>query len=139
MDPRPRPDTQSSAGEVRTERADVVDAAVRAVPGVADLHPGTFGEVGTYLPGRRVHGVRLLADRCEIHVVLAWGSRAQDTAAAVREAVARAGVTIPVDVTIADIAGPDAQPSPRSRAIPVSPPAAIEAGPDPSATSKETP
>ena len=37
--------------------ADRVAAAVIAVPGVAFLHGGVFGEIGTYLPGRRVSGV----------------------------------------------------------------------------------
>ena len=43
-----------------TEPADVVAAAVRSVPGVAGLHAGMFGEVGTYLPGRRVAGIRIV-------------------------------------------------------------------------------
>ena len=45
-----------------TELADSIAAAVLAVPGVAALHPGMFGEVGTYLPGRRVTGVRITDD-----------------------------------------------------------------------------
>ena len=34
--------------------ADTVAGIARAVPGVTRLHPGRYGEVGTYLPGRRV-------------------------------------------------------------------------------------
>lgn len=54
--------------------ADELAAAVLAVPGVARLHAGALGEVGTYLPGRRVAGIRLAdPDRpgpTEVHVVL---------------------------------------------------------------------
>ena len=49
--------------------ADRVAAAVRNVPGVADLHTGAFGEVATHLPGRRVGGVQIRADHCAVHVV----------------------------------------------------------------------
>ncbi|MFH5821108.1 hypothetical protein [Georgenia sp. AZ-5] len=52
------------------DRADAVAAAVLAVPGVARLHTGAFGEVGTYLPGRRVAGVRIRPDGVEVHVVV---------------------------------------------------------------------
>jgi len=52
------------------ETADAVAALVLAVPGVAGLHPGRFGEVATYLPGRRVTGIKLSEDRVEVHVVL---------------------------------------------------------------------
>ena len=36
--------------------AEVVAAAVLAVPGVVALHGGRFGGLGTYLPGRLGHG-----------------------------------------------------------------------------------
>jgi hypothetical protein len=85
--------------------ADAVAAAARAVPGVADLHTGAFGEVATYLPGRRVNGVRLRDDVTEIHVVLTWGSPLLVTADRVRAAVA-ALVTTAVEVTVEDVVGP---------------------------------
>jgi hypothetical protein len=50
--------------------ADAVAAAALAVPGVAHLHTGSFGEVATYLPGRRVEGVRLAEQTTEVHVVV---------------------------------------------------------------------
>ena len=128
------------ATDAPAELPDLVAAAVRAVPGVADLHAGTFGEVGTYLPGRRVVGVRLLPDHCEVHVALTWNSQVGETAHAIRAAVAAAGVRTRVDVTVEDIVDPDADPPSRSRAIPIAAPAAIEAAPaDLSAASKETP
>ena len=48
------------------DEVDLLAAAVRAVPGVAALHPGMFGEVGTYLPGRRVPGIRTVGDVTEV-------------------------------------------------------------------------
>jgi hypothetical protein len=86
--------------------ADAVREAVLRVDGVADTHTGTFGEVATYLPGRRVEGVRLRPDGAEVHVVLAWGAPVGGTADAIRAAVASlTGAT--VDVVIQDVAAPN--------------------------------
>ena len=52
------------------EVAEAVAQLALAVPGVERLHPGAFGEVGTYLPGRRVPGIRLRPDSVEVHVVV---------------------------------------------------------------------
>ena len=82
--------------------ADRVAAAVRNVPGVADLHTGAFGEVATHLPGRRVGGVQIRADHCAVHVVLYWGAPVLATADQVRAAVT-ALVDTRVDVTIEDV------------------------------------
>lgn len=84
--------------------ADAIAEIVRAVPGVAGLHPGMFGEVATYLPGRRVTGVRVLDDRVDVHVTIAPTVSARTTAAAVRAAVALAFAGRPVDVTVEDVA-----------------------------------
>ncbi|MGB7508300.1 MAG: hypothetical protein WA965_23035, partial [Mycobacterium sp.] len=70
------------------EPADTVAAIVRAVPGVAELHSGMFGEVGTYLPGRRVPGIRIGDDTIDVHITVWQGAAVRDTAAAVRAAVA---------------------------------------------------
>ena len=48
--------------------ADAVAASVLQVPQVHDLGGGVGGEVATYLPGRRVQGVRITDDRVEIHI-----------------------------------------------------------------------
>ena len=85
--------------------ADRVRSAVLAVPGVADMHSGSFGEVATYLPGRRVDGVRVRSDSTEVHVVIEWGAPAGLTADAVRAATARITATR-VDVVIQDVAAP---------------------------------
>ena len=51
------------------ELAEQVAEAVRTVPGVHDLYGGLLGEVATYLPGRRVVGVRLTDEACAVHIV----------------------------------------------------------------------
>ena len=87
-----------------TELADSVAEAILAVPGVAALHPGMFGEVGTYLPGRRVTGVRITDDRVDVHVTVHEGVDVRRTAAAVRDAVVRVTSRPTVDITVEDIA-----------------------------------
>ena len=84
------------------ELADRVAAAVLTVPGVTGLHGGMFGETATYLPGRRVPGVRLTEDITDIHLSLAYGSPITATAQQVRDALAGL-VTGPVDVTVQDV------------------------------------
>ncbi|KQU65219.1 hypothetical protein ASD62_10385 [Phycicoccus sp. Root563] len=81
---------------------DDIAAAVLAVPGVSDLHAGMFGEVATYLPGRRVSGIRLQPDLTEVHLTIAFGSPVRETADAVRRAVAEQ-VGTPVHVTVEDV------------------------------------
>ena len=85
--------------------ADAVAAAVRAVPGVDDLHAGALGEVATYLPGRRVGGVRLLDPGCAVSLVLAWDASTEGTTQAVREVVRRL-TGLPVHVTVQDVTDP---------------------------------
>lgn len=87
---------------VSREPADVVAAAVAAVPGVAALHSGMFGEVGTYLPGRRVPGVRLRETGTDIHVSMFIGAPVRAVAEQVRQVVA-ALVPGPVHVTVEDV------------------------------------
>ncbi len=88
-----------------TEVADRVRAAVVAVPGVADMHSGSFGEVATYLPGRKVDGVRVRTDVTEVDVVLDWGVHVLETADRDRASVqAITGPT--VTVVIQDVAAP---------------------------------
>ena len=94
----PRP----AAAPVPREPADLVAAVVRAVPGVADLHPGMFGEVGTYLPGRRVPGVRLGDTGTDVHVTVYFDAHVRDVATQIRRAVAVA-VGGPVNVTVEDV------------------------------------
>lgn len=85
--------------------ADRVRDAVLAVPGVADLHGGAFGEVATYLAGRVVKGVQLRRDAASVHVVLNWNTPARPTAQTIRAAVEPI-VGTPVDVVVEDYAPP---------------------------------
>jgi len=87
--------------------ADRVAVAVGSVPGVAELHPGRFGEAATHLPGRRVRGVQLRPDRVEVHVALYWGADVLATADEVR-AAAMSVAGRPVDVTVQDVLPPGA-------------------------------
>ncbi|MGL5930361.1 MAG: hypothetical protein ACRCY8_15630 [Dermatophilaceae bacterium] len=82
--------------------ADRVAEAVLAVPGVAGLHGGAFGEVATYLPARRVTGIRLNDDQAGIHVTVGYGAPVHDVAARIRAAVAPL-VAVPVTVRIEDV------------------------------------
>ena len=91
-----------SADSGAQDRAEQIAAAVCSLPGVAGLHGGMFGEVGTYLPGRRVVGVRIGESRVAVHVSLVLDAPVLDTAAAIRTA-AQQVVALPVDVTVEDI------------------------------------
>lgn len=82
--------------------ADLVAAATRLVPGVSDLHPGAFGEVATYLPGRRVIGVRVADALTEVHVVVTMGAPVLATAEAIR-AVVQPLVATEVHVFVEDV------------------------------------
>jgi hypothetical protein len=83
--------------------ADDIAALVLAVPDVVRLHAGRFGEVATYLPGRRVTGVKLGDDEIEVHVVVAGQQPVRETAQLIHAAVATLAAT-PVHVYVEDVA-----------------------------------
>lgn len=85
--------------------SEAIAAVVCAVPGVEGLHAGMFGEVATYLPGRRVPGVRLGQDWVQVHVSLLHDAPVRATAVAIQHAVI-ALFDLPVEVTIEDIVPP---------------------------------
>jgi|SRR4051812_4077269 hypothetical protein len=93
-----------AATPVPQEPADRLAAAVLAVPGVAALHPGMFGEVGTYLPGRRIAGVRIGDHAVDVHLVVVFGMSVRETAAAVRTVVSGLHPGVAVNVTVEDVA-----------------------------------
>src|SRR4051812_50106935 len=109
--------------------ADAIAAAVATCPSVSGLSGGLAGEVATYLPGRRVSGVRTREGAVEVHVVTKYGSPLHDVDAEVRAAV-QAAVPGPltVDVILADVEDPFA-PDPEEDKEPP----ALEAGPAPAA------
>jgi hypothetical protein len=84
------------------ELSEQIAAAARSVEGVADLHGGVFGEIGTYLPGGRVAGIRIAGGRVEVHVTLYWDYPVRATADAVRSAVEPLAGQ-PVYVTVEDL------------------------------------
>ena len=86
--------------------ADDIAALVLTVPDVVRLHAGRFGEVATYLPGRRVVGVKVGDDLIEVHVTVAGRVPVRETARLLHAAVATL-VATPVHVFIEDVAVPD--------------------------------
>lgn len=94
--------------EVKGSDLERVAAAALGCPAVANLVGGPLGEVATYLPGRRLTGVRAGEDGVEIHVVARWGRPLPEVADAVRIAVAPHTGGRPVAVFIDDIELPDA-------------------------------
>ena len=51
---------------------EAVASAALACPSVAGMSGGAIGEVASYLPGRRVTGVRVKDGEVEVHVVARW-------------------------------------------------------------------
>jgi hypothetical protein len=83
--------------------ADDIAALVLAIPDVVRLHAGRFGEVATYLPGRRITGVKLGDDTVEVHVVVAASAPIRQTAQLIHAAVATL-IATPVHVYVEDVA-----------------------------------
>jgi len=86
----------------RSALIDSIAGVVSGIEGVAGLHGGMFGEAATYLPGRRVAGVRIDEHGTEVHVSLLYGHPLRHTAEAVRDAVAKL-TSGPVHVTVEDV------------------------------------
>ena len=95
------PGAASAGPPVDAER---LSQAVERVPTVARLSAGSTGaEVATYLPGRRVRGVRVTDDAVEIHVVARWPAVLPEVGDAVRSAVAPLAGGRAVEVVIDDL------------------------------------
>jgi hypothetical protein len=67
--------------------ADRIAVAVQASRLIAGLDSGRYGEIATYLPGRRVDGVRIRPESVTIGVVGRYPATAIDIDACVRAAV----------------------------------------------------
>jgi hypothetical protein len=89
---------------------DAVAAAVLGCAGVAGLDAGQFGEVASYLPGRKVPGVVISGGRVTVQIRSRWGAPAPDLAALVTAVLAPLTGSRPVDVVIADIDDPPGTP-----------------------------
>lgn len=87
---------QVSAGEL-AER-------VLAHPSVVRLHGGQFGEIASYLPGRKVVGIRLPdGGSVEVGVVLRLDRPLPEIIDEIRGALAEVLDEVPVDITVADV------------------------------------
>ena len=82
---------------------DAVARVVAAVPGVESLSSGRVPEVATYLPGRRVAGIRVTDRDVEIHVKARWRRPLPEVAESVRAAVAPLVGARSVSVHVDDI------------------------------------
>jgi hypothetical protein len=82
---------------------DAVTAAVLGCGGVDDLVCGPWGEVVTYLPGRRVEGMRVASDHLLISVRGRWGVPVPELARQVRAALAPLVAQRRVDIVVADL------------------------------------
>jgi hypothetical protein len=88
---------------------EAVATAVLACPHVAGLSAGTVEEIATYLPGRRVQGIRSDEGSLEIHVVARWGTPLPEVGAEVRRAVGALAGGRSITVAIEDLEMPDAE------------------------------
>jgi hypothetical protein len=92
---------------------DAVAAAVRGCAGVAGLDDGQFGEVASYLPGRKVEGIVVSGGRVTVQIRSQWAVPVPELAALIRAVLASLTGHRPVDVVIADI-DPPGMPPPRA-------------------------
>lgn len=108
--PRGRPPTATIGDEPHADTvgasalAERVAEAALACPEVLALSGGMVGEVATYLPGRRVTGVRVHDAVVEVHVVAHYGPPMDEIGAQVRAAVTPFVGDRTVAVTIDDLA-----------------------------------
>jgi hypothetical protein len=86
--------------------ADAVAAAVRGCPDVLDLHAGPPQLIATYLPGRRVDGVRIDPEAVTVQVRARWGTQVSDLSAQIRAALAPLAAGRRIDIIWADVADP---------------------------------
>lgn len=92
-----------SAPAQGTYDVDAIAATTLGCPAVAGLHEGGSRAVATYLPGRRVIGVRVENRRVLVSVVLASGSSVRSLEAQVRRALAAQAGDRQIDVHVADV------------------------------------
>ena len=101
--PPPAATEPTATPKVVTLSADAVATAVLACPSVVSLSGGRAGEIASYLPGRRVTGVRIDEGAVTVHVVAAYGPTCGQIADQVRQAVQAVVAGLPVVVGIDDL------------------------------------
>ncbi|MCW2540130.1 MAG: hypothetical protein JWN95_1855 [Frankiales bacterium] len=92
---------------------DAVAAAVRSCDGVDDLDAGQLGSAMSYLPGRRVAGVQVAADRVTVQVRTRWAVPVGDVGRRLQVTVGPLVAPRRLDVVVSDIADP-----PTNEAVP---------------------
>jgi hypothetical protein len=85
---------------------DDIYAEVIACPGVAGLGSGMIGELATYLPGRRVPGIRVTPELVQLEICARWGPSAQQIGAQIWAALASVVTDRPIEIAITDISPP---------------------------------
>lgn len=107
--------TVRPAGGLRATEPDpdAIAAAVQACTTVARLSGGIAGEVATYLPGRRVTGVRIAERTVTVHVVGVYGPSMAEISTEVNRAVAPLAAGRQVEVVIEDLEVADLEPAGR--------------------------
>jgi hypothetical protein len=98
----------SSVAGVDGINVDAVAAAVQACPGVSGLDGGRFGDVTSYLPGRRVPGVAVRTDSVTVQVRSRWGVSAPDLLSQITAVLTPLIGARRVEVVVADIDEPPA-------------------------------
>jgi len=86
--------------------AEAVAKRVLQSRSVSALYPGGAVEVATYLPNKRISGVRVREDEVEVHIVARWSSRLPEVAEEVRALVTPLAGGLPVSVYIDDVDSP---------------------------------
>jgi hypothetical protein len=82
---------------------DAVHAAIAGCPGVSSVGSGTVASLTTYLPGRRVAGIRVGPDTLEVEIVALWGTTAHELDTHIRQVLAPLVSDHRIDITVADI------------------------------------
>lgn len=76
---------------------------ILAVPGVASMHRGQFGEIALLFPGQRVPGIRCSDERVEVHVVAKQDAGNLHALADAIRSRAQTHTAATIDVHIGDI------------------------------------
>jgi hypothetical protein len=85
---------------------DAVAVAVRRCSGVEDMIDGPPAAAATYLPGRRVDGVRVDSEAVAVQVRARWGYSVPEIAAQIQAATAPLAPRRRVDVIVAELGDP---------------------------------
>lgn len=91
-----------------------IAALTLSCPLVVGLHGGQFGEAATYLPRRRVIGVRVTPTGIGVHVTARYPATIGEVDAQLRAALDPYLAGVPLTVTVEDYASPSSPSTARS-------------------------